>query len=452
MTNRRLDNHESLKRRLIRSLIHHGHVKCAPADNPFVLKSGKTSDVYVDLRHLGATPELNVEVCKALLNIIPAMAELQLQHGYVAGLPLGGIPLATLVSAYGNLRLLLIRKESKDHGTGRIIEADIKRETLLLLVDDVISSGSTVRETIERIRKTGVPIKVIGVLCVVNRCPDAPPTVPGTEIPIYSLLTLEDILKVERKPSFGSRKSSNTITQELFELMERKKTNVCWSADVDDPKELIRIFELVGPHIALIKIHFDGIAGLKMKHVGLLFGMATRLDVMVMADRKFADIGSTVKKQLECNLGYNKVDSTMRFKCSTVHPIAGDAGIKVLQAKNICSILVAEMSNTGSLPDYAKEAVKMAESHANAVMGFICQSRRNCDAGDDFVYMTPGVHLEKQSDGGDQHYRDCDKAIRIQNNDVVIVGRGIHKSSDPLEAVKRYRNAAWYAYTTPKYK
>ena len=437
-------------RKLAELFLTSGLVKHAPPGNPFLLKSGKTSDIYVDLRTLGANPRLHALVGEALLDTLPSVTTAMLKGGigYVAGLPLGGVPLATLVSHIGEIGMLLIRKQPKKHGTFRIVEADLTEPTSVVLVDDVLTTGSTVRETVERFKKSGVPITVVGVLCVVNRCDGAPTKVPETNIPLYSVLTLSDLRQRRRIP-FGRRVSSNATATELFRLMDKKKTNVCWSADVDTPEELLRVFRVVAPHIAMIKVHFDAIVGLTSVDVGMMFRIAYENQVLVMGDRKFADIGATVSRQLQCHSACSE-DVSLQMHCCTLHTIAGDAGIKALHNQGIDSVLVAQMSNAGSIfsSDYAEATASLAKSAG--VTGMVCQSRNDCDAGDSFVYMTPGVHLERTTDGGDQRYRDCYQAIALQNNDIVIVGRGIHSSPSglsPLEAVKRYQEAAWSAYS-----
>jgi len=160
-----------------------------------------------------------------------------------------------------------------------------------------------------------------------------------------------------------------------------------------------------------------------------------------------------VRKQLACHPAQNS-DIALQMQCCTVHTFSGPNTIHALQSKRIASVLVAEMSNAGSLSDddffssyYAQATARLAKI-TPGVMGIVCQSRGECDAGDSIIYMTPGVHLDSTTDGGDQRYRDCHKAIAVQQNDMVIVGRGIHASSDdPLTSVKRYQAAAWAAHT-----
>lgn len=435
---------------LATKLLAAGLVKHAMPDEPqFKLKSGKTSDIYVDLRSLGHHPQLRREVVHQLVAIIPPhiVAELRANGGYVAGLPLGGIETAALVSDRTMLPFLLIRNEVKAHGTGRLVEAQLTSPTSVLLVDDVMTTGSTVRETIARFKAADIPIQIIGVVCVVNRCVDdtANQVVPDTDIPLYALMTLDDLRSIPtstRPTPFVKREQQthNVHASRLFELMVAKQTNVCWSADVASPAELLRVFNIIAPHIAIIKVHFDAIPQLSDDDLQRLQHIATQHNVLVMADRKFADIGATVEKQLAQHPAARGL-----MHCSTVHSIAGPGAIRVLADHSISSVLVAQMSNEGSITDdcYARQTAEMATLHAASVMGLVCQSRADCEAGDGFVYMTPGVHLERITDGNDQRYRDCHTAIRVQRNDVVIVGRGISEATYPVEVAKLYQAAAW---------
>jgi hypothetical protein len=176
-----------------------------------------------------------------------------------------GISLASDVSHHTNCPLILIRKEPKDHGTGKLIELDeVQTQQKLVLVDDVISSGSTVRETIANIKRSGAPISVVGVICIVNRCVGAPITVPETDIPLHALFTLDDLLPRVQRKTFEERAliAKTPTAKLLFELMERRKTNLCFSADIELGAELLRVLEVVAPFIVAVKIHFDAVAQL----------------------------------------------------------------------------------------------------------------------------------------------------------------------------------------------
>jgi orotidine-5'-phosphate decarboxylase len=119
------------------------------------------------------------------------------------------------------------------------------------------------------------------------------------------------------------------------------------------------------------------------------------------------------------------------------------------------------MSTKGTLAqgEYTDDAVRMARSNSEFVIGFIAQRRMdglgldpgNANTDEDFLVLTPGVGLEVKGDAMGQQYRTPDEVIRQSGCDVIIVGRGIY-GTDPkdVEAIRRhaerYRQEGWDAY------
>jgi orotidine-5'-phosphate decarboxylase len=90
----------------------------------------------------------------------------------------------------------------------------------------------------------------------------------------------------------------------------------------------------------------------------------------------------------------------------------------------------------------------MASSHTDIVAGFICQHGDFCGEKDTrFIYLTPGVHIEDQTDSLGQIYKTPEEAMK-NKCDAIIVGRGIYKSSDPGRAAQTYQKRAWNARLT----
>jgi orotidine 5'-phosphate decarboxylase subfamily 1 len=145
----------------------------------------------------------------------------------------------------------------------------------------------------------------------------------------------------------------------------------------------------------------------------------------------------------------------------TVHSIPGNGILKGLKEammelkndlhlnKDIGVFLLVEMSSEDNLitEEYTAKSVKMANDYRDMVTGFICQKRiKNVNNGDNYVYMTPGVNLASESDHLGQHYRDPRHVILKEHSDVIIVGRGILNSDNPLKTVQQYHQIAWEAY------
>lgn len=115
-------------------------------------------------------------------------------------------------------------------------------------------------------------------------------------------------------------------------------------------------------------------------------------------------------------------------------------------------LILAEMSSAGSLAtgSYSIEAVKMAQKNKDFCIGFIGQNRIKT-IGDqlvteDFIYMTPGVGLVAKGDAMGQQYRTPRQVIIEGDSDIIIVGRGIYGTGDPVQNAIAYQKAGWEAY------
>lgn len=130
-----------------------------------LLTSGKVSDFYVDLKVANGYP-------RALKLMSAGLAKyLDKNITCVAALGYGGIPLATAVALKNNLKLSLIRKEPRKHGSKKLIEGYVPgKKDRVVIVDDVLMTGGSVGKAIEVIKKTGA--KIDKCLVVVNRSAD----------------------------------------------------------------------------------------------------------------------------------------------------------------------------------------------------------------------------------------------------------------------------------------
>ena len=108
---------------------------------------------------------------------------------------LGGVPIATMLSQLTGLPLALARKEPKTYGTARQIEGLNVRGMNTLIVEDVITSGGAVADTIEVLRDLGA--NVAQAICVINRGDVNPPLLQERGVGLNALFT-EDTLNQHR--------------------------------------------------------------------------------------------------------------------------------------------------------------------------------------------------------------------------------------------------------------
>ncbi|KAI9595097.1 orotidine-5'-phosphate decarboxylase [Syncephalis fuscata] len=250
---------------------------------------------------------------------------------------------------------------------------------------------------------------------------------------------------------FGERAQihENSVGATLLNLMERKKTNLCIAADLTTKQELLALANAVGPHICLLKTHIDIVRDFDYDLVDQLTRLALQHDFLIFEDRKFADIGNTVR--LQYGEGVHRIVQWAHL--IDAHTLPGDGIVRGLKEVGVPFgrglILLAQMSSANSLftPDYTAASVEMARAHTDFVVGFVTGSRLT-DGEDqrDFIHFTPGVSLSATGDALGQQYRTPRQAVLECGTDVVIVGRGIYGAADPAIEAKRYRDDAWQAY------
>ena len=248
--------------------------------------------------------------------------------------------------------------------------------------------------------------------------------------------------------SYGQRAqiAGNAIAKKLFLIMDAKKTNLALAADVTTKKELLELADLVGPSICVLKTHIDIVQDFDWDLIEQLKALARKHNFLICEDRKFADIGNTLKAQYQG--GIYRISQWADIIIA--HALCGPDSIAALQeigAPNKCGLLlVAQLSCTNNLitPDYEKQVQEMARQFPDFVIGFIAQSSQSNDPG--LLQATPGIQFENKKDGIGQSYKSPDYAVEHLGSDIIIVGRGIYQAPDVKSAAQKYRQAAWKAY------
>jgi orotidine-5'-phosphate decarboxylase len=236
--------------------------------------------------------------------------------------------------------------------------------------------------------------------------------------------------------------------------MAQKETNLCASLDVRTTKEFLRLLEILGPYIVMVKSHVDIIDDFSYEGTVVpMMELSKKLNFLIFEDRKFADIGSTVKAQFAG--GVYKIAKWADI--TNAHSVPGAGIVKGLKeaAEETTKeerglIMLAELSSKGSLAvgEYTAKTVDIARSNKDFVFGFVAQNRMvEVDPQtEDWLILSPGVGLDDKGDNLGQQYRTVDTVIE-GGSDVIIVGRGLFGSGrDPAAEGKRYRDAGWAAY------
>lgn len=127
----------------------------------FLLRSGARSNEYFDKYRLESNPELLFQIASQMKKLIPADTQI------LAGLEMGGIPVATALSLITGLPICFVRKKAKDYGTCQFAEGAEIQGKKLCIIEDVITSGGQVLLSTDDLRGSGAEVN--SVLCIINR-------------------------------------------------------------------------------------------------------------------------------------------------------------------------------------------------------------------------------------------------------------------------------------------
>ena len=240
----------------------------------------------------------------------------------------------------------------------------------------------------------------------------------------------------------------NKLAQQLLILLDTKQTNLALSADVTRCEELLKLADLLGPEIAVLKTHVDILEDFTPKFIENLRDLAHQHHFFIFEDRKFADIGHTIKHQYAGGV-YRIADWADLINAHSLPGpgvVSGLASVDTQKPRGL--LLIAEMSSDENLisTSYTEKTVQLAEKFSEFVTGFIAQKKLS--PAPQWIYLTPGVQIGQENDALGQCYITPEQAIFANESDIIIVGRGIIQAENPLIAAKKYRAAGWNAYLT----
>lgn len=127
----------------------------------FLLRSGQTSNEYFDKYLFESEPDLLIEIVKIMKSVIPNGTQI------LAGLEMGGIPIATALSIESGIKTAFVRKKAKEYGTCKLAEGTDVYNKNVCVIEDVVTTGGQIIESVKELRKRGAIIDT--VLCVILR-------------------------------------------------------------------------------------------------------------------------------------------------------------------------------------------------------------------------------------------------------------------------------------------
>jgi orotate phosphoribosyltransferase len=151
----------------------------------FTLRSGAVSEVYWDKYRFESDPALLRAIAQAMVPLLPPNVD------RVAGLELGGVPLATALALETGLPALFVRKAAKTYGTANLVEGGCSPGERVIVVEDVITSGGQVCKSVRQIRELGLVAE--HVVCVVDRDEGGAGNIAAAGCALIPLFTMGDL-------------------------------------------------------------------------------------------------------------------------------------------------------------------------------------------------------------------------------------------------------------------
>ena len=177
----------------------------------FTLASGKNSSYYVDLRLIPSYPHQFRKMIKNLQNLIVEKTGLD-DFDCLASVPTGGLVVTSALAIEIVKPLIYVRSKPKEHGTTKSIEGKISAGMKVVMIDDVMTTGTSVLNGITQLKEAGLLVSDLYV--VINRLEGGDKALSNIGVQTHQLtdiLEITDILFQEK-----------LIDKEIFEKIKNQ--------------------------------------------------------------------------------------------------------------------------------------------------------------------------------------------------------------------------------------
>ncbi|BCA54516.1 orotate phosphoribosyltransferase [Nitrospira sp. KM1] len=148
---------------------------------------GKSHHSTFDKYQFEADPKLLRRIAKEMIILLPPESQV------LAGLELGGVPIATAMSLETGMPVVFVRKKAKDYGTCQAVEGGTIRGKRVVLIEDVITTGGAVVDAARLVREAGA--EIIAVACAIWRGQGAARIDALPDIPVFAAMTKADLTR-----------------------------------------------------------------------------------------------------------------------------------------------------------------------------------------------------------------------------------------------------------------
>ena len=168
-------------------------VERALLEGDFVLRSGKRSSWYLDKYRFETEPEVLRAVGESLAE---AVRDFEPDAVRLAGPALGAVALAASAAMASGLPFIIVRGETKEYGTANRIEGPFERGELVCLLEDVVTTGGALAESVSALRDEGLVVR--NAVCVVDREEGGSDALARLGVRLRALFRAEELLELRK--------------------------------------------------------------------------------------------------------------------------------------------------------------------------------------------------------------------------------------------------------------
>ena len=177
----------------------------------FTLASGKDSSYYIDLRLVPSFPHQFRKMIKNLQNLIIEKIGLD-DFDSLASVPTGGLVVTSALAIETVKPLIYVRNKPKEHGTTKSIEGKTSAGMKVVMVDDVMTTGTSVLNGIKQLKESGLSIS--DVFVIINRLEGADKAFSDMGVQIHQLTDILEITNILFQEKL--------INKEIFEKIKKQ--------------------------------------------------------------------------------------------------------------------------------------------------------------------------------------------------------------------------------------
>ena len=177
----------------------------------FTLASGKDSSYYIDLRLVPSFPHQFRKMIKNLQNLIIEKIGLD-DFDSFASVPTGGLVVTSALAIETVKPLIYVRNKPKEHGTTKSIEGKVSAGMKVVMVDDVMTTGTSVLNGIKQLKESGLSIS--DVFVIINRLEGADKAFSDMGVQIHQLTDILEITNILFQEKL--------ISKEIFEKIKKQ--------------------------------------------------------------------------------------------------------------------------------------------------------------------------------------------------------------------------------------